>query len=250
MIKNYINETFYFIKDGERFSNGATELLNGVHPEGVFFADNLLTWGKGLAFVKDKYFMDAVLANDPTPVELSLLWRQHVLCWAAKQCSRLEGDFVEAGCYKGFTAKLISDYVEFDKHPRKTYYLYDAFEHSADMAHHAMPDHGEGLYAQVCRRFSKYQNVRVIKGLVPDSFLQGVPERVAFMHIDMNNAPAEIAVLDVLYDRLLPGGMIVFDDYGWLGYHPQQEAEDLWLSSRGAERILELPTGQGLLVKM
>lgn len=250
MIKNYLSETFYCLSDSERFSQGATELLNGLQPEGIFFADNLLTWGKGLSFLKDKVFMNTVLANEPTAVELSLLWRQHVLCWAARQCVRLPGDYVEAGCYKGFTAKLICDYIGFAEHPDKTYYLYDAFEHASDMAHHAMPEHGESLHGQVCARFAGYPNVRVIKGLVPDSFVQGIPEQVAFMHIDMNNAPAEVAVLEALFDRLSPGGMIVFDDYGWLGYSPQQEAEDGWLMARGrSERILELPTGQGLLVK-
>lgn len=207
-----------------------------------------MTWGKNLSFLRDKEFMNTVLANEPTPVELSLVWRQHVLCWAARQCARLPGDYVEAGCYKGFTAKVICDYLSFAEHADKTYYLYDAFEHAADMVHHAMPEHGEDLHSRECARFAAYPNVRVIKGVVPESFVQGMPEKVAFMHIDMNNAAAEVAVLGALFDRLLPGGMIIFDDYGWDAYSHQQEAEDAWLAGR-PERVVELPTGQGLLVK-
>ncbi len=150
---------------------------------------------------------------------------------------------------QGFTAKLICDYVGFNQYPDKCYYLYDAFEHSEEMAHHSMPEHGQDLYGRVVERFSDYPTVKVIKGLVPESFVQGLPERVAFMHIDMNNAMAEVAVLEALFDRVVPGGMIIFDDYGWFGYHPQQEAEDAWLAGR-PEKILELPTGQGLLVKI
>ena len=37
------------------------------------------------------------------------------------------------------------------------------------------------------------------------------------------------------------------DDYGLLGYRVQKLAEDPWLEKRGY-RVLELPTGQGLLV--
>lgn len=248
MLTNFVNGTCYGVTDSERFSSGVNDVLASVIPHGVFFSDNLMTWNKSLSFLRDKEFMNTVLANEPTAVELSLVWRQHVLCWAARQCSRLPGDYVEAGCYKGFTAKMICDYLGFDGHVDKTYYLYDAFEHAADMAHHAMPEHGEDLYGRVRARFANYPNVRVIKGLVPESFAQGMPDKVAFMHIDMNNAFAEVAVLDALFDRLLPGGMIIFDDYGWSGYSPQQEAEDVWLAGR-PERILELPTGQGLLVK-
>ena len=44
------------------------------------------------------------------------------------------------------------------------------------------------------------------------------------------------------------GGVIVFDDYGWKMFHKQKEAEDDFMRRRGYE-ILEMPTGQGLVVK-
>jgi O-methyltransferase len=84
--------------------------------------------------------------------------------------------------------------------------------------------------------------------VVPDSFAQALPERLAFLHLDMNSSKSEIAALEVLFDRLSDGGVIVFDDYGWLGYQAQQRAEDAFMQRRG-HRILELPTGQGLLIK-
>lgn len=56
----------------------------------------------------------------------------------------------------------------------------------------------------------------VIRGPVPESFAQGAPEKVAFAHIDMNNARSEIAALDALESRLSPGAVIVLDDFGQL----------------------------------
>ena len=91
-------------------------------------------------------------------------------------------------------------------------------------------------------------NVVVTQGRVPDSFAQAAPDRIAFMHLDLNNADAEIGALEVLFDRMVPGAIMVLDDYGWLGYRAQKLAEDPWLERRGY-RVLELPTGQGLLVK-
>lgn len=55
------------------------------------------------------------------------------------------------------------------------------------------------------------------------------------------------AINTLLFDRVAPGAVIVFDDYGWLGCRPQRLAEDAWLAKRGY-RVLELPTGQGLVV--
>lgn len=245
---NFITEVFYGMQDCEKFSEGMSTALNSLHPDGIFASDNLLTWGRSLGFLQDKDFSSAIDDNQPNAQELSCVWRLNTLCWAARQCSRLQGDFVEAGVYQGFTVKVLCDYLKFNEMDRD-YYLYDVFYHSDDMLHHSLPEHSEQLYEQVCTRFHAYPRVKVIQGLVPESFKKAMPEKIAFMHIDMNNAEAEVSVLDALYARLVSGGMIVFDDYGWLAYSAQKAAEDAWLKERYFERILELPTGQGLLVK-
>ncbi|UUY07165.1 TylF/MycF family methyltransferase [Pseudomonas sp. J452] len=246
---NYITDMFYGVGNKERFVDGVSNALNTLQADGIFAGDNLITWNRNMGFLRDDKFVAAINNNDPDSQEKSLVWRLHTLCWAARQCSRLEGDFVEAGVYKGFTVKVLCDYLGFNDMARD-YYLYDVFYHTPDMKHHALSSHSDQLYTQVCERLRDYPRVKVVQGLVPDSFVKGMPEKIAFMHIDMNNADAEVAVLDQLYERLVPGGMIIFDDYGWLWYGAQQHAEDAWLSQRHYERILELPTGQGLLVKL
>ena len=75
------------------------------------------------------------------------------------------------------------------------------------------------------------------------------PEAISFMHIDLNNAAGELAALEVLFDRLVPGGIVVMDDYEWAGiYRAQKKAEDPWFQARGY-RLFPLPTGQGMLIK-
>ena len=65
-------------------------------------------------------------------------------------------------------------------------------------------------------RFAAYSNVKVIKGVVPDVLAEVSPQKIAYLHIDMNSPAAELGAIEVLFDRVVPGGVIVLDDYGWL----------------------------------
>jgi hypothetical protein len=216
-------------------------------PENFFCSDNMITWNRNFSFMTDKPFVEAFNKNSVSDIEVTIVWRTYVLCHFAKLAVRLPGDFVEVGAYKGNTANVIMDRLDFGSRD-KTYWLYDAFEHTGTEINHAMPEHGPDLYEKVRERFAPYPFVRTIKGYVPDSFEQGFPEKVAFAHVDLNQAPAEIAALEMILPRLVSGGVLVLDDYGWFGYRAQKVAEDPLLAEWGLE-ALELPTGQGVVIK-
>jgi O-methyltransferase len=54
--------------------------------------------------------------------------------------------------------------------------------------------------------------------------------------------------LEILFERVVAGGLIVLDDYGWLYYRDQKKAHDDFFAAHGL-RVMELPTGQGLVLK-
>lgn len=246
-MSNYLSGTFFGLPNPQTFGSAMQAVVNQVPGDGIFVGDNLFTYGRNLGFLDDARFMAAVNRHAETPVERAIIWRTHTLCWAAKHGMRLEGDFVECGCYKGVSSHIVADYVGLESSP-KHMYLYDLFYHTPGMNHHAMAEHGSELVDKVRQRFAPLPNVHVIQGEIPKSFEHGVPEKIAFMHIDMNNAEGELAALEHLYDRVQPGAVIVFDDYGWLGYRAQKMAEDRFFERIG-KQILEIPTGQGILVK-
>lgn len=192
--------------------------------------------------------MRAFEKHATTEVEKAVLWRLSTVLWGFHNGLRLEGDFVECACYKGTTARIICDTVDFGSWPDRHYYLYDLFDHDPSLPHHAMTQHSKELFQQVRERFSGFSNVTVTQGKVPDILAEAAPQKIAFMHLDMNNAGAEIGALEVLFDRMVPGAILILDDYGWLGYREQKLAEDPWFAKYGY-RVLELPTGQGMLVK-
>jgi len=105
------------------------------------------------------------------------------------------------------------------------------------------------MFDKVVERFAGYPFVKIIKGRVPDSFEQAFPDEVSFCHIDMNHPAPEAAALERVLPRLPIGGVVILDDYGWWGYSAQKRALDPIAQAFGQE-ILELPTGQGLLIKV
>lgn len=245
---NFLSDKFYGIKPG--FLPGLQQAANAVvGKRGIFAGDNLFTINRNLSFLEDAPFFDSWSRHVDGAAEKACIWRMAVLVWAARTALRsaVPGDFVECACYRGTAARIVCDTVRFEETGRK-YYLYDLFEHDASMPHPSMEKHSKTLYEETVARFTDQPNVVVTRGYVPQILHEVAPEKIAFLHVDLNNAEAEIGALEVLFDRVSPGAPIVFDDYGWLAYRKQKLAEDPWLAARGYH-ILELPTGQGLVIK-
>ncbi len=212
-----------------------------------FMADNLITYGHTAGFRFEPAFITAVTAANPRPMELALAWRTHTLCWAARSCRVLEGDYVECGTYEGYSMDVVLRYMNGLSDRRV--WLYDLFDPTGAAGEgKRLPEHSPQLYQTVLNRFHERPNVMVTQGKVPDVLNDVVPERIAFLHIDMNNADAERGAMERLFGRLAVGGMVVFDDYGWTGYQDQKRSADEFASAHGLS-VLELPTGQGLLIK-
>lgn len=232
----------------------------------ISWGDRLLTIDKSAGFLADPSFraaFDAVRGShqyDQYVGPDTIAWRLNTLCWAAKCALQAGGDFVECGVFKGDMAWVVMHTLGPEKVP--TFYLYDSFEGFSDQysdandyplnpgflefanKHYRV----EGMYEFVRDRYEHLSNVKVIRGFLPEALDQACPDRIGFLHVDLNSPRAEVAVLKQLFDRIVPGGMVVFDDYGWKLFEKQKQAEDEFMRARGYE-ILELPTGQGLVVK-
>ncbi|THD74323.1 MAG: class I SAM-dependent methyltransferase [Phenylobacterium sp.] len=239
------SDFFWGVDDAARFSAGIDGLVDAAREKrGWYAADNLIAFGRNLGFLDDKALMTAWQAHATGGVERGLLWRTATVVWAARQALRRPGAYIECGCYKGTTARIVLDSVNVEG---RDVFLYDLFDHDPAMPHHAMQEHGPGLFDAVVQRFAAFPRVRVFRGAVPESFSQGLPEQIAFAHIDMNNAAAEIGALDAIEARLAPGAVIVLDDFGAIPYRQQHLQERAWFARRGVP-VLELPTSQGLAI--
>lgn len=244
-VHNFASTMSWGISDPERFQVLMDELKTLVTP-GYYLGDNLFTWGRNNSAMDDSAFVQALSANIQNSADEAIAWRRYLLACSAYHAIQLDGDFVECGVYLGTGIKTLIDYFGKERFTKR-FWGYDTFDYHPT-AGHDFAEQRSGLFAKVQQRFADYPQVQLIQGLLPESFTQGCPDKVAYLHLDLNNAEGEIAVLEHLWDRVVRGGMVVLDDYEWAGYRKQKCAEDLWFQARGY-RVFPLPTGQGFVIK-
>ncbi len=88
----------------------------------------------------------------------------------------------------------------------------------------------------------------MIKGIVPDILYETSPQELAFLHLAMNAGQAEVGALEVLFDRIGDGGIVLMDDFGRREQIEVYRALSGFFAGRDIP-VLELPTGQGLVIK-
>jgi hypothetical protein len=165
-----------------------------------------------------------------------------------------DGDFVECGVNRGGLSRTVSHYVDFAA-LNKRFWLLDTYEGlpghlitEDERRRGILPGGYDPCYDQVVKTFSSVPGVQIIKGVVPDTLVQVKAEKICYLSIDMNNAAPEIAAAEYFWSRLVSGGIILLDDYGWAKQINQKIAFDKFADIRGV-RPLSLPTGQALIIK-
>ena len=100
-------------------------------------------------------------------------WQAKVACWAAAHAYELNGDFVECGVNRGSITAAVIDYINW-REDHRMFYLFDTFCGVVEQqitcndkgAHY---NRYEECYAEVLQYFSKWSNVRLVRGVIPES---------------------------------------------------------------------------------
>jgi hypothetical protein len=116
-----------------------------------------------------------------------------------------------------------------------------------------LPNAGDNeLYAkgilEVKDRFSRWKRIHLVQGRAP-SILNEIPQNgISFLHIDLNSPAAEVESVEYLWNSVVQGGLVLFDDYTYMGCEDLRMAVDAYFVTKGLS-VLALPTGQGLVLK-
>jgi hypothetical protein len=189
-------------------------------------------------------------------------WRVHVGLWVASCAAKLRGDFVECGVNYGFLSSAIMRYLDWNSLD-KTFWLLDTFQGMDERYVSEEEKRAGALEASrslvrsghyvakvdsVQANFAEWKNVRIIAGAIPETLERVTARELAYLHLDMNCAPPEIAAVRFFWPRLIPGAFVLLDDYGQTDFRLQKQPMDAFARENGVQ-ILSLPTGQGLMAK-
>lgn len=125
--------------------------------------------------------------------------------------SGLPGDIAELGVYKGGTAEYMHDLV-----PSKTLWLFDTFKgmpHKDDIDFHEVGSFSDLDFDKIKEAFAG-KPVHICAGKFPETAPTGEIQ-FCFVHLDADQYQVTKQGLEYFFPRLVPGGIIILDDYEW-----------------------------------
>lgn len=223
-------------------------------PRFTFESDGMATTHYS-PFLDDPAFLAAYdrVADRFTGEPVDVRWRAWLLTRLARESVALGGNLAEFGTYRGACAGLVLAVVPLAAD--QELYLFDTFEGIPAVS---LTDNeqrlgfegrlGDTSVDEVDVFLSRWNHYRLVPGDVMDTVRSTEVGPLCFAHVDLNAAKATVVATEYAYERLLPGGVLLFDDYGWRGYEDQRLLLEAFFDSRD-EDLIALPTGQAFLIK-
>lgn len=133
------------------------------------------------------------------------------------------GNYIEVGCWRGGSGLVIAHAANL-KHPGVSVWLCDTFtgiptvtaEDLVGDGNYRVGEHGDcsiGVVEQLLCECGAPADV--VSGLFPESVMGLGLGSIAFAHLDVDVYQSARQSFDYIWERLVPGGLIVLDDYGY-----------------------------------
>jgi O-methyltransferase len=175
---------------------------------------------------------------------------------------RIPGDIVECGVWRGGSMLLVARKLARLKDTGRKLYLFDTFEgmsepgsedvsavdntSAKDLMNAQDKMAGDNVWCyssldEVKDNLSKAnyppENIRFIKGKVEDTLPEPSIGQIALLRLDTDWYESTKHELETLYEKIVPGGILIIDDYGhWSG---SQKAVDEFIASRQLSILLQ-----------
>jgi O-methyltransferase len=180
--------------------------------------------------------------------------RCYVLCQTLRQALRLCGDVVECGVFRGGTALLEARTIAATAAVGgRRLHLFDSFQgmgtNITDDDSFRTGEFGRTSLERVRALLAPYPFVDLHAGYIPDTFVGLNLGPIVWAHVDLDLYESIRDAIDYLYPRLVPGGFLIFDDYGFPSCPGARRAVDEAFADK-PEVPLCLPTAQCLVVKL
>jgi len=175
--------------------------------------------------------------------------------------NNVAGDFVECGVWRGGSVMAMIAQLQTLNAPERKIWLYDTFEGMTAPTSHDVDSVGgvsaaqllnatevaggnnvwcvaslEDVEANLSKTNYSPEQLVFVKGDVALTLKESSPEKIALLRLDTDWYESTKAELEILYPKLVPGGVCILDDYGhWQG---ARKAVDDYFEQLGARPLL------------
>jgi len=146
---------------------------------------------------------------------------------------KIEGQFLEIGCYKGYSAILIQKILlSFDS--SKQLIVFDSFQGLPEKSDQDFLDDSKAANKKILQdnkrvnkgwfesskqtlidNFKKYKVPlpEIVEGWFEDTLTENTPEKIAFAHLDGDFYSSTKVALENIFPKMSTGGILLIDDY-------------------------------------
>jgi len=189
---------------------------------------------------------------------LSRRERHYTLNQLLERVSILDGNVVECGCWRGLSAYQIAYRLKINKFSNK-FYIFDSFEGLSkfdedDRPLNGLKDEEKRRKEFACgedivkENLKEFDFISYNKGWIPTRFNEVKEKKFSLVHIDVDMYQPILDTLMFFYERMLPGGIIVLDDYGFTYFPGAKKATDEFMKDK-KDFFIALSSGQAFIIK-
>mgnify|MGYP000964856061 CR=1 FL=1 len=204
-----------------------------------------------LAWLEDPEFL-RVWGNFPGR-DVRVHDRKFILYSLAKSVASIDGATAECGVLTGGSSYLMCAALGREHH------VFDSFEGLSEPDENDRPGDARTFEWRkhdlarplelVQKNLARFSNVHYHKGWIPERFHEVAHLRFAFVHVDVDLHQPTKDSLEFFYERMVPGGILLCDDYGSTACPGAKRAFDELVADQPERSVVHLTTGQGFIVK-
>ena len=173
-----------------------------------------------------------------------------------KLIRRLYGDTIEFGVFQGKSSYLILDSL---KGKNFSHHCVDSFKGlskpkkkdlNINAPHYWKKGDLSCSLKTVTKNLSEFKNVKYYEGFIPKILSKlNKNNKYRFVHFDLDLSFPTKCGLKKIYNNVIPGGIILFDDYGFNSCKGVKFEVDKFFKNK-KEKIIELSSGQAFILKV